>query len=334
MERVLRCRGGVTRVELLISLLAITLLVGCLLAAMFRIRTEADMMKCGNNLKQIGLALHNYHDVNNRLPVLADLGDGAPTGDSLASVFAELDPYIEAKPVLWRPKSDPLAYYGHSSVKFPWKNKDGTPGGDWEGGLANQVWRCIIDPADSTADKLRDLPITLPDGNTGYYATCSYAANGLLPWGVKRHGEFPGGLSNTILFGERPQVCVTADGETTYNLWGVGFYSSHMPAFATLTPNEPSGLWSTNQIAPALPLPEEEGPVPFRIGRVDAPVEELQITSPIQRIRPGRPCDPRLPGTPHSRGMQVAMCDGSVRVFSFDANAWVFWKACVPPTSE
>jgi prepilin-type processing-associated H-X9-DG protein len=328
----MRYRRGLTRTEVLITILAVILLVGCFLGAIFRIRTEADTMNCRNNQKQLVLAVFNYESTNNYLPMLIDYGKGSTTGEFLASGFALLAVYIEVSPFQWYPsrESTKEGYHAHSSIPFPWKQKDGSPGGEWEGGLVNQVWRVFIDPSDATAKELRDVPMTLPDGTTGYYATGSYTVNGLLPWGVRKRGEFPGGLSNTILFGERPQVCVNADGETIYNLWGVGFYSPHMPTFATLTPKEPPGMWSTNQIAPALPLPDEEGPVPIRIGRIDAPVDDLGVASPIQRIRTGRPCDPRLPGTPHSRGMQVAMCDGSVRVYSFNTSAWIFWKACVP----
>ena len=67
-----------------------------------------------------------------------------------------------------------------------------------------------------------------------------------------------GRASYTIIIGERAQVCRTAGGETVYNLWGLGFYSPHMPSFATLTPDEPAGLQSTGQVAPVTPLPPRE----------------------------------------------------------------------------
>ena len=57
-----------------------------------------------------------------------------------------------------------------------------------------------------------------------------------------------------------------ADGEPVYTLWGVGFYSPHMPAFATLAPTVPAGLWSTGQIAPVEPVPEADDQVRIRIG--------------------------------------------------------------------
>ncbi|MFO0926743.1 MAG: hypothetical protein U0736_06835 [Gemmataceae bacterium] len=140
------------------------------------------------------------------------------------------------------------------------------------------------------------------------------------------------GTANTLLIGERPQVCRTADGDEVYNLWGLGFYSPHMPAFATLTPAAPPGLASTGQVAPALPLPDEDAAdtLRVRIGRRDAPPVAPDYATPLQVVRPGRPCDPRLPGTPHRRGMQVGMADGSMRVFAPSVDPWVFWAACVP----
>jgi prepilin-type processing-associated H-X9-DG protein len=178
--------------------------------------------------------------------------------------------------------------------------------------------------------------MTLPDGSTGYYATGSYAANGQLPWGTGTiPRSFPKGPENTILIGERPQVCRTAAGEDVYNLWGLGIYSPHMPAFAALTPADPPGLSSTGQVAPAEPLPDEtatdrDAQLRVRIGRRDAEPGPPDFDHPIQVIRGSRPCDPRLPGTPHRAGMQVAMADGSVRVFAPDTSPWVFWSACLP----
>jgi Protein of unknown function (DUF1559) len=332
-----RLRLSRSRVQVLVALLIILLGAGMLLSAIARVREAADRARCQNNLKQFTLGVANYDDTfNGRLPPLVDQGAGAPTGRDLPSVFATLIPYLEATPFRFDPELPPDDYHAHSSVIFAYRHKDGTPFTE-EGGMANRVWRTFIDPADATAEKLRDVPMTLPDGSTGYYATGSYAANGLLPWGKDGLPRLPaGGLANTILFAERPQLCRTVASEEVYNVWGLGFYSPHMPAFAVLTPNEPPGLWPTGQVAPVEPLPEEgaadrDARILVRVGRQDSAAQPPDFPTPVQILRGGRPCDPRLPGTPHSVGMQAAMADGSVRVFAPDTNPWVFWAACMPP---
>ena len=121
MKSVRVFRRGFTLIELLVVIAIIAILIALLLPAVQQAREAARRTQCKNNLKQFGLAMHNYHDVFNRFPLPAILfsnagaGGGGIGGMMTTNVWSlAILPYIEQANVYssydinfsaWEPKN-------------------------------------------------------------------------------------------------------------------------------------------------------------------------------------------------------------------------------------
>jgi len=178
-----------TLIELLVVIAIIAILIGLLLPAVQKVREAAARSQCSNNLKQIGLALHNYHDTNNSFP----LGNTAAPKTYWAWSILLL-PYLEQQNLYnqLNPMSNGLQAALANSAQTALLQ------------LPLKVFRCPSDPGPELnsnrpfgSTTLSTSNYVYSDGNTGGDGLYSTSRSGV------RIASITDGLSNTFAVGER-----------------------------------------------------------------------------------------------------------------------------------
>jgi prepilin-type N-terminal cleavage/methylation domain-containing protein len=168
---------GFTLIELLVVIAIIAILVALLLPAVQQAREAARRTQCKNNLKQIGLALHNYHDIYNVFP----------PGRVRNTYSGIVDAWYTGN-IAWQPRILPQMEQTNIYNRIDWNLGQGTSGTDGHGGVngANpggarrQIipgFRCPSDPGTGGVPWIRPdgVAVTGAAANTGY-ASNNYAA--------------------------------------------------------------------------------------------------------------------------------------------------------------
>jgi prepilin-type N-terminal cleavage/methylation domain-containing protein len=323
-----RARPAFTLIELLVVIAIIGNLIALLLPAVQKIRDAAARIQCANNLKQMGLACHNYHDSYGKLPPYSTGALASESPTIQASAHYLLLPYVE--------QGNLYQQGAVNGITSSWSVRTGVV----------KTYYCPRD--NSTADGRFSGADTsdarLSVGGVGFGVT-NYAFNAQLS--TKTLPQITDGTSNTVLFGERmghcngvnfpcrgctPNLLTTS---YTFSIWARGpWVRGTSPWLDGVGAN--SDAWWDNPVFDSPTTP----PNPCS-GGICGPRSDPNFRQNWNGgvINPGgiqaQPvpgaCDYRRLQCLHGSVMNTALADGSVRTVSASISAYT-WQAVCGPT--
>jgi prepilin-type N-terminal cleavage/methylation domain-containing protein len=307
-------RRGFTLIELLVVLAIIAALIGLLLPAVQKVREAANRIRCANNLKQLGLAAHNYHDSQGHLP--PGIGYYPPASGAFGTYFFHLLPYVE-QDALYQSALGSVSFLpslGPTTVYYPGNNN-----------VYSRPVKAFLCPSDPSVGS--DGVVTINGFSFG--ASC-YAPNAMViapngPQGQARiPADIPDGTSNTILHAEKYARCSNTGMEPAFRDGGTAWAYCTSPLFPWLPPpmNPPGQAFPPGFCIAAL---AGRG-APDAVG----PGSKFQVQpSPFLSN-----CDPTRAATAHAGGIQVGLADGSVRALAPSMSGATWWAAVTPSGGE
>jgi len=189
-----RTRKAFTLIELLVVIAIIAILIALLLPAVQQAREAARRTQCRNHMKQIGLALHNYHDTHIVLP----FGNMGHSGLRVWTFQVMLMPFLDQAPFY-----NELDFSSPNTARGCFESVNNTSN---RGGLIAAVLQCPSDPNSGKALDFGDgtWGIHVPTNYLGVSGTSRTAHNGALYNRSRiKMRDFTDGTSNSIAVGER-----------------------------------------------------------------------------------------------------------------------------------